>query len=990
MLPRVGTDKRQRDAMIGLYYEIGKLKELFGRAILKAVGESDISLSSHGAGGIKFDFDNVIGKYFSSHNVKIVGSNRDISEDLKDDDFGGLKFIIRQSDKNANFEWPRPKKEYLAVKKFYPGYVLIQKEKNDKKFRVIIEKFKEEFNNFYTKYFLSLNKDYIDIFNIGYFNNDEFDIFRIFGSSEGVNWVYICSFPVLFRKKQSDDSYTVKLTGKNPGKVLNLKGVGDKTPLNFLNEIEVLDDFFRKDFSSNSYKKELNVIELKLEYERNSRYPKRDRKSSEYNLVGRLSSFAMAYKTFSLIEVGNNCAEFPEKIPSGVVGGQVETFRMYMPPSILANSSFSTIGRADPLYDIEYWWWVEPKDVGNAQYIIGLLSFKENRMFRPKITSTSSGSIDQIIDDRKFRFRPFVFFPNDKRKFTIWYASRLTRDLEMEPNERSKNPKRIPRQAFSLFCAVDAKAALVDFGSLGRKKVKGPPGRSPYIGEQKKEGKHKPDGVIPGQSQGARASNLGKIVRDANEEAVDFLRPMSNSATDLASAAYKAGPPPDVFLQYLKDTCDSPTSSCIPSFEFPPQEWCHLLAHGEGGPDAQGNLSAGSAHSNTEECAIEDAIRKSGAKASLRLKITAYTLPLAPMKRRNLGRLDYGDSEFLSEITESPWFRHKAPPAGGDRMKIEVEGSALPNHNQENSGLVMRGELRKWLLAGEEVKGLPKPDEVVEKIIEEIANISSLSISKNIGSAPQNKEILASIRKKIRNNVHISIKNLYLDKSSNKIELNFYLGLRRLYEAIDKAIFSEIPVSIFHRYKIYLDNEFKKYNKRLVIDYLVDSQREIFDINNFKLLYNMILTRITDELPVLAIDPQITDELPDLEIVPKITEELHAPKIVPGILPPLPPEMALESLKNLKSQLHAQSEGNPGSSSNNKMIVEPVPGLAMERRPYALLSSVIDQILVTTHRSVPSPLIQMSKVPNARRYRKKPSGKKGTNLKKRHNPGDAD
>jgi hypothetical protein len=52
------------------------------------------------------------------------------------------------------------------------------------------------------------------------------------------------------------------------------------------------------------------------------------------------------------------------------------------------------------------------------------------------------------------------------------------------------------------------------------------------------------------------------------------------------------------------------------------QEWCHLRGHGDGGPEVQGNLVAGSNHCNTEQLAIEIGQRRRTTKIGL--NVTAY------------------------------------------------------------------------------------------------------------------------------------------------------------------------------------------------------------------------------------------------------------------------------------------------------------------------------------------------------------------------------
>ncbi|HEY4242113.1 MAG TPA: DUF4157 domain-containing protein [Kofleriaceae bacterium] len=67
---------------------------------------------------------------------------------------------------------------------------------------------------------------------------------------------------------------------------------------------------------------------------------------------------------------------------------------------------------------------------------------------------------------------------------------------------------------------------------------------------------------------------------------------------------------------------------------YPRQEWCHLVGHGDGGPEHDANLIAGTHYANTEQLALETAVRKlrrvGGKRIRVRLKVTAYADPDAP------------------------------------------------------------------------------------------------------------------------------------------------------------------------------------------------------------------------------------------------------------------------------------------------------------------------------------------------------------------------
>jgi len=855
--------------MAAFCYRVSKLEELLASAIVKAVKREDLKANLPVSVIEKYNKDAVIKLYFDSEDLDLNALPKGSFKLIFNSDFGGFKTIVRKSDNNTNLLsiWRNSEIEYLLMRKFFPGKLLTQKTFDRNQFDCIREYFVEEFSAYYSEIMSALGDAYINLVNLSGSNKRKYTVCTMFDFFLGKGRISLCKFPILFEKQQGDGSDKVALVGRNPGKIINLKGQGTmNTSEDYSNEIGVLREMANTNSGSSFKYRNYDIDNPHSICRIDPNLPRAEHNIYAKNYLAlNLSALAEAYKTFSLIEVTNECPTrpdggslfsgqpgptgIPQDIADGVEAGNVEPCRMYIPSSLLAEGGFSTIGRSDPIYDVEYWWWIEPTEVSRAQALLQVLTLDDKR--KHPITPIDSGSFDRKIDGREFRFRPFVFFPKTTRQFTIWYASRLKQSLEKNPAGRSRYPKRIPRQAFSKFLSSDAKAQLSDFGSLGRKKVKGKLNPSPRSSEgTEPSGSRisKPTGVRPGYPVSGRESNLGGIVRTSVGADVGMLPPALRSATDLVraarEAAKKSGLSPAVLAQYLQDTSPPYAKIDPENFDFPPQEWCHLLAHGDGGSDRLENLSAGSAHSNTEECAIEDAMRKSGQKASLRLKITAYMLPFAPTKRPRPSEHANAAAGLIKHIVRSSWFEPKQPAAAG--------GNMIPERNRD---LVVRRELRQWLLAGQDVAGLPAPDTMIPQIVEEIASYSNIDISD-----PEKSREIARKIKFIRGK--IGIKNndkvddneynfgAYFPELKNKDYKNIYYGLRRLYESTDRGIFSEIPVSLFHKYKLYISYKNDVSNKkRLIFEYLVDSQREIFDRNNFNLLFYMVLTRITDELP---------------------------------------------------------------------------------------------------------------------------------------------
>jgi len=95
------------------------------------------------------------------------------------------------------------------------------------------------------------------------------------------------------------------------------------------------------------------------------------------------------------------------------------------------------------------------------------------------------------------------------------------------------------------------------------------------------------------------------------------------------------------------------------------QEWCHLLGHGDGGPEELGNFVSGSKHCNTEQLAIEIGQRRITHNTDilqidrnkLRAKITAYLMPNegAWAEGKEIAKRDLRGYETLTKADTTRW-----------------------------------------------------------------------------------------------------------------------------------------------------------------------------------------------------------------------------------------------------------------------------------------------------------------------------------------------
>ena len=122
----------------------------------------------------------------------------------------------------------------------------------------------------------------------------------------------------------------------------------------------------------------------------------------------------------------------------------------------------------------------------------------------------------------------------------------------------------------------------------------------------------KSKGAFLGKSQGPRASAGTVMARVTNER----------SATAYLNRILEADQTAKEELGKIKGAGPITTSPVN-------QEWCHLLGHGDGGGEWVGNFVCGSYHCNTEQLAIESAIRQFSHHNHdmFMLHSTAYLLP---------------------------------------------------------------------------------------------------------------------------------------------------------------------------------------------------------------------------------------------------------------------------------------------------------------------------------------------------------------------------
>lgn len=230
------------------------------------------------------------------------------------------------------------------------------------------------------------------------------------------------------------------------------------------------------------------------------------------------------------------------------------------------------------------------------------------------------------------------------------------------------------------------------------------------------------------------------------------------------------------------------------------QEWCHLVGHGDGGPEIEANFVSGSKHCNTEQLALELAQREYRGRGIV-VKVTAYLLT---------GRTWLNAARLTKVLKRFPSLAKLAldnPFKDRPNAPVEVVFMELRDKLEE----AFRAEVRKF---GQKQK-------------ERSVTLGDLTIawprSLNVDGLHHRAKVLA------------------------EETLNF--------------IYDVMPVAYKMRYKVYVRNRHGRFVQ--AVDHVYHGQREEMDFNEFRFLqhaFRLMIARATESKDEIeAAEQQVTD-----------------------------------------------------------------------------------------------------------------------------------
>jgi hypothetical protein len=244
------------------------------------------------------------------------------------------------------------------------------------------------------------------------------------------------------------------------------------------------------------------------------------------------------------------------------------------------------------------------------------------------------------------------------------------------------------------------------------------------------------------------------------------------------------------------------------------QEWCHLIGHGDGGPEVPENFVSGSNHCNTEQLAIESGERTArrlfkmalgeqsdGELIELEVKITAYLFPSSDSGRNE----SESDLKFLGEFNPDKIDRGKI---GDQKYREEINKHI--------------DDVKKYLY--DRPSGSPSgPDDPFKALLSTKKVTAPPIIVKGELAVPTSDQYGA-----------------FNDVQKKRYAKNI---TERLYNVVVKPF----PLGNFIRYKLLLVTGPKgaKTSKK-IFDHVFDAQKESFDLNEFNILETTVRRIIAD------------------------------------------------------------------------------------------------------------------------------------------------
>jgi hypothetical protein len=474
-------------------------------------------------------------------------------------------------------------------------------------------------------------------------------------------------------------------------------------------------------------------------------------------------------------------------------------------PSAITNSGghFNLLGRADPEKDIDFLFFsyntlptelkitsdkridlTEPLELALREIVIAYLSpYKEKHDISEAI-KTVNGHLDRLKLSNFFsestRVRLFEL-DND-----VFFYAKNPRD-----NIRRYKPEKYPLPPFPSSDYKYVRRLLTD--------------NAPYMARQKR--KNLTDDQHSFKLKlfmGKRKSvKLGEVIKkDLNP----FWSTISGSAENVVALAFSDEnvDAKHFYQQYLKECSPfhppkipNPFSEEKMTVTAPraDQEWCHLIAHKDSnGDNTAGNLVAGSFHANTEQCAIESAIRGSAHYDNIKLKITAYLIPSNPeYSFLPSGPLDkvLRSTEIKSLISQGNSLDEPNWLTPARLYMLIATGTPLKSGSPD-----AQNTLIDTIISISPAFGI---NNLTSKILREYYGFSEIGMEEE-----DTRDTQGSETQKLRN------------------------VLRHLYDKLYNVYYKTLPVAAFIRYRIFV-------NRIKEVDYVVDAMRDEFDINEYRL-----------------------------------------------------------------------------------------------------------------------------------------------------------
>ncbi|MFK7698671.1 hypothetical protein [Pseudomonas caspiana] len=520
-----------------------------------------------------------------------------------------------------------------------------------------------------------------------------------------------------------------------------------------------------------------------------------------------------------------------------------------MPAAVMnKGGGFNLIGRADPLEDVDYRFFSRnfddlPKDLKISRENFCLLDDETIRDLDTYIGHTTfpnraANDRADILTRLKTKLNLTYFLTdstrikryktgkqNDELYTLIYYAKNAV------SADRRNKPKQNPLPSFPSHNYKDDAIGVRAFLNKAHA----------HIARQKPIDRHtqKREVALEYLDRARESVNLSKIIRESLFELGDHLKEQRGhlkelSATDMIRHAYSI-PEAKHFYKAYKTECLRTVPKDLPEWPRADQEWCHLIAHKDSlGNNSAKNLVAGSYHANTEQCAIESAIRASKYYNSIGLKITAYLVP------NELWVRSFPAGELYNYLQEHPLLNTGAPPSPA----VEIENAENgPMEEEKDDGTTTQGDsispenLYKLIMYGEP---LPNTNNDREKFI--------YAIWRELQS---------------RGKTDFTAKNLVGYYSHQQEDNNVKLknALRSVFDDISSKYYLHPPAAAFIRYRIFVNGVRK-------IDYVVDAMRDEFDVNEYRLTRWLISTALKEDLNEL----NEYEDIEESDFVPEETD----------------------------------------------------------------------------------------------------------------------